>query len=407
MTSEIFGIQGQDSNIIHANAFARKKALSKFGTDLRHYHALNEKNVIFKDLRRSKVLVGTTGVTAYRTGLIDFAVNINTGYISDVVKEIGSLTPHASDYNADSWQAFKMPAGVWNGIELFKRGGGTPSDVDVYIASPGLNPELSAPQDRAVLTLLSQGAGTADGNAFTVTLPFNFVAQTSEFWVYLKLDGSIQLARYATGGQNTSYIWNSTTDEWDDINDTSTDTLYSEMQGADAENFVAQDKFTIGLVIDVDQSPGGGSAYVIANATEYLARIYVNSNHTLEAKVKNTNGTTYTLNYTKGLHPGKNLITLSYEKNVSVKFGINGVVEASTTPSDYDVFSTADHAFGVGCYMKADSSKTVVEELAGAVISDVFFADEVLTDDALWDLFKAYITAIPVSLMDDVAVLDA
>lgn len=117
-----------------------------------------------------------------------------------------------------------------------------------------------------------------------------------------------------------------------------------------------------------------------------------------QAYIKNTNDNTYTLDAAKALHPGFNLLTLSFERNSTIKLGVNGVIVDTETPANVGILNTTlSVAIGAQKLVAGAASS----KLKNAVVDDVFLAKAVISDQALWDIYAAYVIAAPLMLVED------
>ncbi len=372
---------------IHALARARKLVMDKFGTDLLNFWPLADDTVFIRDLLRQKSLAGS-GVSIQQPGMLDYAVDLTTGHISDVVADINPSYSGQGAYN--EWKAVKMPAGAWREVE-FPSAYVNVSNVQAFVAPPDLSP-TDVPS-KAVATGQVDSPG---GSTYKFTFPFPIYALADMYWIYLRHwggGGRFDLYHGGTEGLDAQQ-W--TGSAWSAI----TDKLRVILRGVNAEAWASYDKFTIGALVNVDNSPCDGVVVAISDASEIKARLYVKSDKKVEGKFKNTNGTLYTVTAAKVLHLGYNLLTLSYEKNVAngVKLGVNGVVVAQATPNNYPLFNTT-LALGIGAQML--TGKTTSDQLKNALVDDVYLAKGVVTDAVLRNIFEAYILSVPLMQMEE------
>ncbi|MBM3935123.1 MAG: LamG domain-containing protein [SAR202 cluster bacterium] len=223
-----------------------------------------------------------------------------------------------------------------------------------------------------------------------VTFPFPLEAAKDQYWAYFK--GVSHYSGDSTRGlPGREFVSSSWLDR----------TVFAEFQGTDdVATRASLDDFTVGVVVNVDHSPCDGTVFALADGSEAKASVRVKSDKTVEGKFKNTSGTTYTVTDPSRLHNGHNLITLSYDRNVGVKLGVNGTIVATTTPSDHALFNT-NLAIGIGTLMKTDRTNT--DNLKNATIDDLWLAKSVLIDDDIWQLYESYITAAPLMQIEDVS----
>lgn len=227
----------------------------------------------------------------------------------------------------------------------------------------------------------------------SVTFPFSLDADQDAWWAYFK-DKTCRDTSAGTYGIAGKY-WTGTA--FGDLAD-----ILAEFQGEAAINWPSRDRFTIGVLVNLDNSPANGILVALANASEAKARIKITSAKKAEGYFQNSNGTTYTVTSPAQLHPGFNLVTLSYDKEVAdgVKLGVNGLVVDKATPSNFALFGET-LALGVGALMKTD--KTTSDQLKNAVVDDVFLAKGVVLDADLWDIYQTYITAAPLMTVESAA----
>ncbi len=225
----------------------------------------------------------------------------------------------------------------------------------------------------------------------TVTFPFTLDADADQWWLYLKGNtfNNAAVGSYGTAGK----LWGGSS--WSDCL-----RVLAEFQGADAPTWSAYDDFTIGMVVDAGASPANGVLLAIADASEVKAQVFLKSDKKIEGRFKNANGSTYTLTSLAPLHPGFNLITLSYDRNAAVKLGINGKVVATDTPSDHAMFAASTFATCIGAQML--TGKTLSNYAEKVVVDDVWLAKGVVTDAMLWEIYLQYITGAPLMLTTSV-----
>lgn len=224
----------------------------------------------------------------------------------------------------------------------------------------------------------------------SVTLPFPLDAEDAEWWAYFKKGLLYDTSNSAYG--QAGKVWNGSA--WGTQNN-----VIAKIEGVSAGNWAATDDLAIGVIVNVDNSPVNGTLLALCDSSEAKVQIRVKSDKKVEATVKNSNGTLYTLTSPDVLHSGFNLITLSYDRNAAVKLGVNGLVVDTETPSDYGVLGSTI-ALAVGAKVLTD--KTASDQLKNAVVDDVFIARSVPLDADLWDIYMAYITATPMIQFEDV-----
>ncbi len=224
----------------------------------------------------------------------------------------------------------------------------------------------------------------------SATLPFALDADSGQWWCYFKAN-SCRDTGSATHGINGK-SWNGSA--YTDVSD-----VLVKFSGPSATSWPSYDKFTICVLVNADVSPGDGVLLSIADANEAKARLYITSDKKAQGVIKNAGGATYTLTAPDQMHPGYNLVTLAYQRNVSVKLGVNGVIVASTTPNDNALFNTT-LAIGVGAQML--TVKTTSLQLKNGVVDDIWLAKGTITDAELWDIYMGYLTAAPLMQLEDV-----
>lgn len=155
---------------------------------------------------------------------------------------------------------------------------------------------------------------------------------------------------------------------------------------------------TLGVWVNLDDaslsSGGVGALVTLADASTKLAQVSYTADWKARGYIRTAVGSSYTLTSPSKLHPGFNLITLSYDKGVvgGIKLGVNGKVVASTDAPPEDLFNDVLAAC-IGATQ--NTSGAISEGGDNAVVDDVFLAQGVLSDAALWDIYMAYITAAP------------
>ncbi|MBI4305225.1 MAG: hypothetical protein HY678_02800 [Chloroflexi bacterium] len=226
----------------------------------------------------------------------------------------------------------------------------------------------------------------------SVTLPVPLDADDDDWWAFFK-KGVVYDSSNAAYGQ-TGKVYSGSA--WSAQNN-----VVAKLEGASAGTWASRDQFTVGVVADVDGSPGNGTLLALSNGTEAKVSLRVKSDKKVEAVFKNTNGDTVTLTSTDILHPGSNVIVASYADGASpaAKLSVNGQVVATGTPTNYPLL---DGTFALGIGAKVLSDKTVSDQLKDAIVDDVFIAKSVPSDASLWDLYLAYITAAPMMQFEDV-----
>jgi len=369
-------------NKIHAMAYARKLVMQKFGSNLLYFWPMADDSVFIRDLMRQKPLCAS-GVGLQQPGMLDYSIDLQSaGYISDVTPD-RSIGGSQSSTSLMGWRALQLTPGIWRALRLYFNQYSTSSDINLYVAPSNLSP-ASVPSQ----AIMSQQLTKAYGAQYIEwTLPYVLNLQDTSRWLYYSSsDGEVS---YSNSGAADDVIKEWTGSAW------TASTFYwrGNLFGLDAATWPSYDTFTVELWVDrVDTVPWNGTALAIADATEAKARLYVTSAQKVEGTFKNTNGDLYTPASTRTLHPGFNLLTLSYQKGVAVKLGVNGVVVDTRTPSNYGLFNTA-LALGIGAQML--TGKTTSGQLKNALVDDVFLAKGVVTDADLWDIYMSYLTAAP------------
>ncbi|MBI4312289.1 MAG: hypothetical protein HY681_10970 [Chloroflexi bacterium] len=221
--------------------------------------------------------------------------------------------------------------------------------------------------------------------------PFELDAVAGQYWLYFR--GNSDYDASGTYGMSGKL--------WGGSAHADRTGVLASFQGVAGGSWSSHDKVTIGALVNVDNSPANGMAVCLANTSEAKAYIKVKSDKKIEGFFKNTNGTSYILTSTRALHPGHNLITISYERNVGVKLAVNGEVMATATPSDHALFN-ATLALALGAQKLQGGA--VSSKLTNGIVDDVWIAKGVLSDRDLWDVYTAYIIAAPLMLLDDVTV---
>lgn len=159
-------------------------------------------------------------------------------------------------------------------------------------------------------------------------------------------------------------------------------------------SFPDADNITIQAWVNVLPGCQGGTVFCLGNANEPIASLELQSDLKPKAVVKNTGGSTYTLVGPEFVHPGYNCLTLVYSRGSVMKLYVNGVPVASTVPSNFPVGTGNSAAQRV-----VGASPTVnwqhTNFLKRAVIDDVFVARTAATDAAIMDIYKEYLTAVP------------
>ncbi len=373
-------------NRIHALARARKVVMQKFGPALLHYWPMSDDTPFIRDLLRQKALFGN-GVSPQSAGMLDYGVNVQSGYITDDIDDTGSLD--SSIYSmTGQFFAFEIPVGAWRRVEYTFNI--TPYDyVTAYVAPAGLNPNEVAGQAIAA----SSQSGYRP-SSFAWDFPYIVLAPPAIYWLYLCATPTNATLHGEISGGIPMRRWDGST--WSAPTQQGTST---KLFGADAEAWSSCDKFTVGVLVNVDNSPVNGYAFCLAS-NEGKVYLRVMSDKKVEGYIKNTNGAGYSVTSSRALHPGFNLLTLSYERNVAVKLGINGSVVATATLSDNYPVLNDTIAVGIGAMKLVGGA--AIGKLKDAVIDDVFLAQGVISDQALWDVYMAYITAAPLMQVEDV-----
>lgn len=173
---------------------------------------------------------------------------------------------------------------------------------------------------------------------------------------------------------------------------------------ADFDTWPAADNFTMGVWINADDyNAKNGVVMALSNGTEELAKLALNSAKQPTGYFKDAGSNTYSLSGTRVLHPGFNWLTLSYQRNVAntgVKLGLNGQIVAQATSQNQPLFN---QQLAVSLGARALTTKALSSYLKGAIVDDAFAVQSVLaSDDDLWKIYTAYITAAPLMLLKDV-----
>jgi hypothetical protein len=224
---------------------------------------------------------------------------------------------------------------------------------------------------------------------------------SDDYWVYITWNKAGYLRWFNANAPYETVYWDG--DEW--IYPSGKRIGYISANGqSEALQWPSMSKLTVGAWIDAsDYQAVDGAILTLANASEELVRLSVNADRKTTGYIKDAGAGTYTLTANKPLHPGFNLVTLSYERGIAdtgIKLGVNGHIEDVTTAPAQDLLN-ATLALCVGAKQLTDG--TVSEHLKNAVIDDVFIASDVISDSNLWQIFLAYITAAPLMLVEEQA----
>lgn len=380
----------QEYNKIHALALARRKVMQKFGSSLLSFWPLVDDTPLIRDLMRVKPLFGFDGIDVQGNGMIDYAVDMAgrigdaiSHYISDTVPDVGDLS--LTTGQVANFTAAVVPTGRWTS---FKFKSNKSSSQTVFFASAGMDQGDVANDYMVSVNTDVTGSGPW---THTAVIPFPLDAPPGVWWAFMP-----QQTYFKTGlDEVKGKEW--VASAWVDKDD-----LVVEFIGAVSPSWSTFDDFTVIAFVNVDKSPANGVLFSLSDSSESKLKITIKSDKKVEGKIKNTNGDVYTRTSPEILHLGFNMITLSYEKSVKVKLGINGKVVSSEVPSAFGLFN-ATLALSIGSQMMAD--KTTFNDLDQALICDVAMASSVMSDADLWDLYMSYITAAPLMLVDDVTPL--
>lgn len=383
---------GVEYNKIHALAQARKTVMSKFGSNLLYFWPLADPGGLMRDLRRRKPIaaneilgsgLGLPGVTPQVPGMVDYAIDMQTGYITDDIEDRGYEGTSQSGTMGD-WAAIVIPAGLWPKVR-FRHAATSP--IAVHVGVPGIDPSNILSDDLLQVTTTYLGS-----NLHEAVFPYELRVEQGQYWLYIPDEAGFGVW-YSTQSQwLLQKSWNAVSASWDDY----TSYAYNvNLYGADGVAWPSYDQFTVGAWVNMDNSPSDPSgAFVICLADGLQAHLYITiqSDKTVYGLVRNTSGTTYSMQSSEPLHPGFNLLTLSFNRNNTVKLGVNGVVVATATPADFGILNTT-LALAVGAWKALGGAASF--EMTKGIVHDVFMASGVISDSALWDIYMAYITAVP------------
>ncbi|MBI4305224.1 MAG: hypothetical protein HY678_02795 [Chloroflexi bacterium] len=378
----------EEYNKIHSLAQARKLVVDKFAGDLVNLWPLNDDTEFIRDLMRQTPLTGS-GLTMRSQGLIDYAAETGAGgYAADATPDVrDAFTTGSQGTDFANWVAFAIPGGRREKFTFDSRKG---TGHTVYIVPADTTPSNASSE--AIMTVTT----TVAGATHTCTFPFLLDAEEGEYWALVDCSASGDEA--ITYDISAGGAYNNTVKKWSGSAWTAQSgnfgRILTVMYGNDPRTWASLSELTLAGVIEVDGSTGDGTFIAICDSTEAKVQIRVKSDLKVEATIKNTNGTTYTLTATEQLHRGTNFVLVSYKNNGYAKLFINGRKVVETSVSAHDVLNVAA-ALCVGAKMLADSSKTVSDELNNATVSDVFVGQRQLADADIWSLFLAFITAAP------------
>lgn len=386
-------------NKIHALARARKVVMQKFGPDLLHFWPMADDTPFIRDLLRKKVLVGQGGIIPQAPGMLDYGIDLGpTGYIADETADVGD-DGSGDDTSYGYPMAVALPIGLWRTIK-FKHT--SVSAITCYVGAPEIpNGDLA---DEALVEVESSYQGS---NLHEVTLPYDLpVATDGGLWFYVPTTSP--RLQSSLSPQLTQYRWDSGASEWQ-LKDDARWKL--QLYGVPGDAWPSLNSLTIGAVVNIDNTPGfgvgGGFVVTLQDSSEGKVFIRVKSSRKIEGYFMNTNGSTYTVTSLKPLHPGHNLVILSYERIVGVKLSVNGEVVATDTPSDHPLLDTTlalnigaarNQGLGVG---------DATSKLTNGIVDDVWIAKGVVSDAALWDIYTSYITAAPLMQVEELIQVEA
>ncbi|MDA1229077.1 MAG: hypothetical protein O3A33_14155 [Chloroflexi bacterium] len=153
-----------------------------------------DESVFVRDLLRRKALVGTPTVQVLFNGFLDYGINVRSGYISDLVADIGNHDDEGIDItrvNTDRYLAVAVPPGKWNSMKF--RNVSTSSVTGAVIIAPAFT-DPGAVEDEAIFTLDS----TKETGADVLSIQYEGEGNTSR-----SLDGGAvnRIGQYYTASQ--------------------------------------------------------------------------------------------------------------------------------------------------------------------------------------------------------------
>ncbi len=393
-------------NKIHALARARRLVLSKFGSNMLYCWPLADSSPFVRDLMRQHPLYAKGGVVAQAPGVLDYGFRFPaSSYASDLTPDYTWQMPTGGGYQTYGHKpiaGMDVPVGLFRGVHLhsyYAQEAGVVT-FDVYIAPANTSPTDLPSKSVLHYQYTSTSLTAYQYYGFDMLAPVPFSVMETGYWLYItwnKSGGSYWA--YTTGAQNTRG-WNGSAY----VQPAASHQLnWLSMLGQnDMVTWPVLTKFTVGLWVNADDYDAlNGALLTLANAGEEKLKLSVNSDKKAQGYVKNAGGGANTLTATLRLHPGYNLITMSYDRNVAggIKLGVNGKVIQSADAQDQGLFN---EQLAICLGAKQLTGGTVSEQLKDCVIDDVFMAKDVLTDDDLWKVYMAYITTAPLMLVDDV-----
>lgn len=392
-------------NKIHSLARARKVVVNKFGPNLMNFWPMADDTNFIRDLLRQHPLAVKGSPSLKQAGMIDYAIQLPSGsYISDMTpdKEFsGSTTGGYTDYSLKPVSGENVPIGLYSGLHVhnfYASQTGTVT-VKVWLAPANLNPNQLDAQAIAYATY-SQSVTSGEWYAFDVNFAVPALVTATGYWFYVDWTGVTGNLRWMNS--NSPYenrYWSGSA--WSSISGMRIIWLTA-LGLSDALTYGLLDQFCVGAWVNVDDKDAVSGAVFTLASTEKKAQLFVTSDKKAQGYIKTASGTTSTLTASTRLHPGYNLVTLSYERNVAstgIKLGVNGKVVAQTTSPDEALFNTT-LALCIGGQQL--TTKAFSSGLSDAVVDDVFVAKDVPTDDELWDIYLSYITAAPLMTVESV-----
>ncbi|MDP3064773.1 MAG: hypothetical protein Q8O40_16465 [Chloroflexota bacterium] len=405
-------------NKIHAMARARDLMFQKFGggtgTTLKLWPMADEFRAI-RDLARKKPLYASKDCTVQASGVLDFAVDLgqNNGYIADFSADQGSLNYVNYQFSDSAWVKVVIPSGIWDKFDVRHYLAGNHAGYatfHVYLARDGLTPTQVESQ---YVEHVQQTPASSGYYTLTLNPGFPFIITSDSEWaLYMKRVCSYGAPHYEgvavdtnTNNEFTQYSWYN--NQWF-IGETAAwpyrrwaVLAYGQ---TDFDTWPSVDNFTMGVWVNADDYKAvNGVVMALSNGTEELAKIAVNSAKQPTGYFKDAGSNTYSLSGSRVLHPGFNWLTLSYQRNVAnsgVKLGLNGQIVAQATSQNQPLFN---QQLAVSLGVRALTTKALSSYLKGAVMDDAFAVQSVLaSDDDLWKIYTAYITAAPLMLLKDV-----
>jgi len=400
---ELQPFAGGDLSRITASSLGRRRVCDLFGRLLLHLWPMEDLHVM-RDLMRDLSLAANVDgpneksvvpIDPTATSLLfsDLGVFLRDGVVSYPVLDYRPSVGQSPGV-ATEWQVMEFPPGLWERMSLVKFAGGGSDTVDVYVAEANLNPETEV-VNKAFVTKLAQGAFPDGSGRFDVAFPFNVVAEKGQVWAYVKLNGITELSTKTSSVDDAiSKKWDSGSGVWLD------NTIACGVVGAFGRTWPQYDKFTAGVLFNVDKTKGAGVILAIADSgADAKFQIELMANRTLRATTKDENGTTTLTLDSAIVSPGVNLAFLSYEKNVSARLFLNGVLQDSGTPADEGLFDRDDMTLCIGGVI--GTAKVISEQLTDLIVGDVWMANSVFAnDEEAWALYDSYITPMITTIWD-------